>query len=365
MALLGCGGQVYLKREAPQATVVQPDSIHVGSNSIYVRNPAYWSGDQVTLTCDSGLPIDTSSNGPDAPDGYGTYAGSVWTIGTNRDHIANNADDFYTSTDADQFYMRQQEAGLTTSINYFIYRDKLDRLSFYTSRAAALNGATNQRITLYKVDFNGLIISPSGSAEYQNAIALCAGDVGEYSFSDTQDEITLDSICDYAPTYTLPAATNTEYDNAEITPRSAVNTEGDGTLWTIQADLSEWTLNLSAPEVDTTAVGERFGNSVKSIITGGGTMDFLVERRDTGDNERDSTQLMRLLLLTEKGCKADAQFWMAKDRTAVDTILPGDLYYETQLLVTSIAINTRAGDVIAGSLNFVTVDEVALRMGTN
>lgn len=364
MALLGHGGQIRLRREAPEPTVVRPGNVHVASKSIYMRNPAFWTGDQVTLTCETGLPIDSGSDGPDAPDGHAMYFGSKWTLGTNRDHITSDSSAFYAS-DSDPFYMRSSESGLTTSASYFIYRDKLDRLSFYASRSAALNGSTSDRITLYQIDFNGLIVSAAGSTEYENAIALCAGDVGEYQFSDTQDEVSLESICDFAPDYLDPPAWITEYDNADLTPRYFVNAGPDGTLWTVQAELSEWTLNLSAPEVDTTAVGERFGNSVKSIVTGGGSMDFLVERKNLGDTERDSTALMRLLLLTEKGCKADAQFWMVKDRNETNTLLPGDLYYETQLLVTSIAINTRAPEIIAGSLNFVTVDEIALRMGTN
>jgi hypothetical protein len=364
MALLGCGGQVRLRREAPEPTVVRPGNVHVASKSIYMRNPAFWSGDQVTLTCETGLPVETGSGGPDAPDGHAMYFGADWTLGTNRDHITSSGSAFYGS-DGDPFYMRSSESGLTTSASYFIYRDKLDRLSFYSTRSAALNGSTSDRITLYRIDFNGLIVSATGSTEYQNAIALCAGDVGDYRFSDTQDEVSLESICEFAPDYLDPPAWITEYDNADLTPRYFVNAGPDGTLWTVQAELSEWTLNLSAPEVDTTAVGERFGNSVKSIVTGGGSMDFLVERKDLGDPERDSTVLMRLLLLNEKGCKADAQFWMVKDRSASGNLLAGDLYYETQLLVTSIAINTRATDIIAGSLNFVTVDEIALRMGTN
>ena len=364
MALLGHGGQIRLRREAPEPTVVRPGNVHVTSKSIYMRNPAFWTGDQVTLTCETGLPIDSGSDGPDAPDGHAMYFGSKWTLGTNRDHITSDSSAFYASN-SDPFYMRPSESGLTTSASYFIYRDKLDRLSFYASRSAALNGSTLDRITLYQIDFNGLIVSAAGSTEYENAIALCAGDVGEYQFSDTQDEVSLESICDFAPDYLDPPAWITEYDNADLTPRYFVNAGPDGTLWTVQAELSEWTLNLSAPEVDTTAVGERFGNSVKSIVTGGGSMDFLVERKNLGDTERDSTALMRLLLLTEKGCKADAQFWMVKDRNETNTLLPGDLYYETQLLVTSIAINTRAPEIIAGSLNFVTVDEIALRMGTN
>lgn len=301
MAILGCGGIIELRREAPEPTVLRPGNIHVSTKSIYMRNPAFWSGDEVTLSCANGLPFDTASNGPDCPDGYATYYGSQWLLGTNRDHITDELDPFYTGTDSDQFYMRAQECGLTQTATYFMYRDQLDRISFYATREAALNGLLASRIDLYKVDFNGLIVSASGSSE------------------------------------------------------------ADGSIWRVQGQLTEWSLNLSAPEVDTTSVGERFGESIKSVVTGGGTMDFLVER----DQSADSTVLMRLLLLTEKGCKAAARFWMINDRAASGTLLPGDLYYETELLVTSTAVNTRPGDVIAGSMNFVTVGEIALRMGPN
>jgi len=361
MAILGCGGIIELRREAPEPTVLRPGNVHVSTKSIYMRNPAFWSGDEVTLSCANGLPFDTASNGPDCPDGYGMYYGSQWFLGANRDHITDELDPFYTGTNNDRFYMRAQECGLTQTATYFMYRDQLDRISFYATREAAMNGLLANRIDLYKVDFNGLIVSASGSSEYENAIAQCATDIGEYQFSDVQDEVTLESICDFAPDFLDPPAWITEYDNADLTPRYWINAGADGSIWRVQGQLTEWSLNLLAPEVDTTSVGERFGESVKSIITGGGTMDFLVER----DQFSDSTVLMRLLLLTEKGCKAAARFWMINDASASGTLLPGDLYYETELLVTSTAVNTRPDDVIAGSMNFVTVGEIALRMGPN
>jgi hypothetical protein len=132
--------------------------------------------------------------------------------------------------------------------------------------------------------------------------------------------------------------------------------------WYIQSLLREWSLNLDAPEVDTTGVGEKFGDAVKSVVSGGGSLDFIIDRKDTA-NEQDPTALMNLLLMTEKGCTADAEFWMITNRTATASLLPGDLYYETQLMVTSMAINTRPDEVIAGSLNFVTVGDISLRMG--
>lgn len=366
MAVLGHGGRLRLKREAPEPTVLRPGNVHTPSKSIYMRNPAFWSGDLITLSCIHGLPLDSASNGPDCPDGYGTYYGGDWFIGSNRDHITTEGSNFYDANNAVQFYMRQEESGITTSITYYIYRDQLDRISFYPSRALALKGLTADRVTLYKVDFSGLIVSAAGTTEYENAIALCTSDIGDYEFSDVQDEITLASICDFAPEFVDPPAWYTEYDNADLTPRYYINAGAEGGVWMVQGQLREWTLNLEAPEVDITSVGEKFGDSVKSIVSGGGSMDFLVERSVTEANQADSTALMNLLILTEKGCKAKAEFYMIENRTdGYAGLLPGDLYYETELLVTSIAINTRATDVIAGSLNFVTVGEIALRMGTN
>lgn len=365
MALLGYGGRLRLKREAPEPTVLRPGNLHVGSNSIYMRNPAFWSGDQVTLSCANGLPIDTANNGPDCPDGYATYFGSEWVLGSNRDHVTGNNTAFY-GTNSDPFYMRTEECGLTSKEVFFIYRDKLDRISFYNTRTDALNGDPDERVPLYKVDFNGLIVSPTGSTEYENAIATCAESIGEYTFSDVQDEVSLDSICDFAPDYTDPPSWITEYDNADLTPRYFINAGEDGTLWVVQADMQNWSLNLNAPEVDTTAVGERFGDAVKSIVNGGGSLDFLINRK-TQDGESDSTLLLRLLLLTEKGCKAEAEFWMVTNRPGNATygLLPGDLYYAADVLITSSAVNVRPDEIIAGSVNFVTVGEIALRMGTN
>lgn len=301
MAVLGIGGILRLRREASEPTTVTPSSASISADTLTVLNPGFWSGDKVTLSSPQGIPVDTGNNGPDSPDGYGFYFGSKWLLGTNRSHITSPTSNFYKTDNDAAFYVRPADVTLTTSYTVFCYRDQLDRLSFYTTRAAALRGATADRLPIYNVDFGELQIS------------------------------------------------------------SVV----DNDAWKIQCSLSEWSLNLSAPEVDTTAVGERFGDSVKSIVTGGGTMDFLVDRTDDGVDRNDSTYLLNLLLLTEKGCKAEAEFWMIDNRADAAGLLPGDLYYETDLMVTSVAINTRATDLIAGSLNFVTVGQISLKMGTN
>lgn len=300
MAILGVGGQLKLKREAPDPVVVTSASVNSTTNTI-AGGSSFWSGDKVKLTSAAGLPfnVDGSLAGPDCPDGHGVFFGSTWLLGSNRSHVTSDSVAFYAS-DASKFYLTSAEVGLTTEKTVYCYIDQVGRLSFYNSRAQAMLGATADRLDIYNVNFGELQIE-------------------------------------------------------------AVVAETD---WYIQSLLREWSLNLTAPEVDTTGVGERFGDAVKSVVSGGGSLDFIIDRLDeTG--KQDPTTLMNLLLMTEKGCKADAEFWIVENRAASANLLPGDLYYETQLMVTSIAINTRPDDIIAGSLNFVTVGEIALRMGTN
>lgn len=370
MAVLGQGGRLWLRRDAPEALVLGVDAVHLLSNTLLVKDQGYWSGDEVTLTSARGLPLLADEAIPACPDGFSAYAGSTWQVGPNRSHIADDSDTFYT-LDSAPFYVTESVCGLQTTASYFIYRDQLDRISFYTTQAAALRGQKQDRVQLYKVDFGNLILAPIGTEDYQNALLECSGeiDLGDYNFSDIQDEATLQSLCAFAPDYEGIEAGTGDYANAAVEPLYAIDKPADKGLWTLQTQLSGWVLNLTASEIDTTAVGEKFGDAVKSLVTGGGTVDFLIAREDCSNSESrqavDSTSLLRLLLLTEKGCKADCQFWMIEDQRDSLDLLPGDLFYETKLLVTNAAINTQASDLIAGTINFVTVGRVDLKMGSN
>jgi hypothetical protein len=371
MAVLGHRGRLWLRREAPDPVVLQPSAVHAYSNGLVVRSEAFWTGDEVTLTASSGLPIVTTGGAVACPDGHGVFFGSDWLLGANRAHITAEDDLFYVDEPDEDvpFYLREEDVGLLDSASFFIYRDRMDRISFYADQEAAMRGDRSQRVALGRVDFGSMILGPWGSADYQNALVLCGGDIGDYEFSDIQDEVTLASICDSAPGYQAPVAGTEDYDNADVQPRSSINRPPDRNIWTVQGDLSEWSLSLTSQEVDTTALGERYGESIKALITGGGTLDFIVTRRSgtdrSGAPRPDSTQLMRLLLMAERGCTADAQFWMIDDQPDVGELLPGDLFYDTRMMITSMAINTRATDYIAGSVNFVTVGQIDLRVGSN
>ena len=76
-------------------------------------------------------------------------------------------------------------------------------------------------------------------------------------------------------------------------------------------EIREWSLELDAPAVDTTGGGEKFGESVKSLVTGGGSADFFIDRKCMDDGKDNGLYMMQLLLMTQMdGCKAKAKFFM-------------------------------------------------------
>ena len=355
MAILGNEGRLILRREAPPPIVITPDTIARQSKGFRVAATEYWTGDEVYLVSPNGIPISTTA----VPEGSGVYFGSRWDLGPNRIHVTDEFDQYYAS-DTAYFYNR---GPAIKSGTYYIYRDQLGRISLYTNRSDALAGRRENRLALYMLDFGYLIFAPSGTYDYDNALAACVDKLGSYLPSNVQDEAKLEDICDFAPSYERPEAGTADYDNADLQPRRWVN----GFPWVYVCNLQGWSLELSAPSVDTTAVGAKFGEAVKSLVTGGGSCDFFVERMDHGDDTTDSTALLRLLMLTEKGSKAEAEFWIVRDQSAgaCDGLLPGDLYYSAEVLTVNTAVNLRPTEAVVGSANFVTTGEIRLLEGPN
>lgn len=378
MAVLGVGGKLLLKREAPEACVISSESVDGNLNALSTICSGYWSGDKVTTVC---LPSGSGTFPPN-PEGYATYYASRYFLGPNRDHITSYQHNFYKAAgeeypdgqaaDAAQFYSRAGDVSGGDTIpdcqeeTHWIHIDELGYVSFYNSRASAMRGSKSDRVNLFGTVAGTITIAPFGSANYNNAIWRCAQGYGDYMFSDVQDAVSLSTICDDAPDYESPAYDSDEYENANVLPRD--ETAGQTSpYWQLMCDLREWTLELSAPSVDTTAISEKFGEAVKSLVTGGGSTEFLIDRKMYDDVSDNGLALMKLLLMTEKGCKASAKFYLVdrgnEAKESPDQI-PGDLYYATELLVTASAVNVRPTEIIAGTANFVTTGEIRLLEAT-
>jgi len=308
MAVLGVGGKLLLKRAAPKSFLIADSALDSGNNLYTASEPGYWNGDRVSVDC---LP---TSTGPFLPrvSGYASYFGSKWFLGPNRSQISSNADSFYKTAsesypdgdlgDASQFYAREGDVSGGDVIpscipeNFYIHVDALGHLSFYLDRCAALAGCLNNRVSLFSV----------------------AGTI---------------AVAPYGPP------------------------------WQQLCDLAQWSLELNAPSVETTSVSEKFGNAVKSLVTGGGSAEFLIDRKCYEDEKDNGLALFQLLMMTEKGCEATAQFWMV-DRGGscgvTNGSIQGNLYYEANILVTASAVNLRPAEIVAGTVQFVTTEDIKL-----
>ena len=305
MAVLGESGRLVLKRETPEACTVAPDQIDVDNNVVTRICPGFWSGDKVEIEC---LPDDGTGMPPN-PDGYASYYGSRWYLGPNRTQITSLDDVFYKNASEEYpegqfgdnalFYSRTGgDIPACTPGEWWIHVDQLGNISFYNSRCAALAGCTDDRVDLINIG----------------------------------EQFTINPV---------------EHE------------------WRVLCDLRQWSLELQGPAVDTTSVSEKWGEAVKSLVTGGGATEFFIDRQCLNDEQDDGLTLMKLLLLTNNGCRASAQFWMVDrgeecghDRCT--GLIDGDLYYESDILITQSAVNLRPAELVVGTVQFVTVGEIKL-----
>lgn len=292
MAVLGGEGRLRLKRERPDPLVVLPPPPCDPPNSIQAGVTGLWSGDEVQISSPLGLPLLSPSGVPLAPRGMGIFPETA----LYRSPAWRGDYGPYDSPLTSGPWERGPE--LQDAVVYASF-DQTGRISFYSTKAGALNGEAFELLELGLVDFG---------------------------------EMTVTSL--------------------------------DGN-WLCMASLKSWSLELDAAAAQTTGLGAKFGDSIKTLVTGSGTVDFMVDRL-SGEGIGDPTVLMRLLLMLEKGCKADAEFWMIAKRggSIFEGLLPGDLYYSSAILVvgTGAAANVD-GSLMSGSARFVTTGEVRLKEG--
>ena len=325
MAILGVGGRLELQRTAPAPLQLNEDSY----------NP-------VTRTI--------------AP-----------TIDCNWQH-------WWTGDEAAIIYYNENGVPIG-SAQAFLCVDELRRISFYKTKCQGMRCDRSHRLALGEGigDFDYIEVFPSGDLPYENAKAYCSqAGAGDYEYFDVIDSIypgdipidpddsRYDSMCEHPPLYEVPIAGTAFYDNADIQPRGEIGFSDEWGPYKCVADIREWSLELDAPAVDTTGVGQKFGEAVKSLITGGGSIDFLVDRACHEDLEEPEA-LMQLLLMTKQGAEANAKFYLVNTGDSCDQIA-GSLYYECKILITRNAINLRPTEIVACTANFVTTEEVKLLM---
>lgn len=350
MAILGTGGLLELSRETPQPMALTAARLNRTASpiSVSLANQGYWTGDRVVIASSRGVPIDSNNdNYADCPDGHGFYRGSVWETGPARSfYTGSNTDtssQYKTGGNSDRWYNRSASTGQTTVFDAYIHRDELDRITFYSSEANAYDGGSTGRYDLAAVDPGNFVIAAySSNAGFTSAMNSLATSIQGATL--TESEQPADSVT------ALPSLFG------ELC--SSANRQ-----WLLQGGLEEWALNIDASNLDTTAIGETFGENVKALVRGSGTLQFEVDHRDRS-TEYDSMMLMRLVLMTQNQCNTNAKFHLYKNRSESTDQVNGTAYYECDILLTNTKINTRVTDIISGTADFVATSSIKLRVAT-
>jgi len=375
MAVLGVGGVLGISRAIPEPIALSSARINTGgaTTTISLTNPGYWTGDRIIIASSLGVPFDVNGDGyADCPDGHGIYRGGIWDTGISRAFYVGGDTDAspfyrqYTETlnlvtqagdqlvtqsgDAliglsgaeglEDFYNNAANTGLATQADGYMSRDELDRIRLWTTEAAA-HSASGTEKAIGKVKCGNFIVAYyDDAAQYTTAINTAATSLNALTL--LQSEQLLASVI------TLPAGFAALCDDANRN-------------WKMQCDLEEWVMSIDATNLDTTAIGETFGEHVKSLVRGAGTLQFQADHRaQTG--EEDGLALLRLVLLTQNQCNTKARFHLYKNRTAPNPQIDGSVYYECEILLTNSRLNTRAGDIIAGTADFVATSEIKIKV---
>lgn len=293
--ILGYGGQIELSREWPDPTLF-PQSSLTGSGSLLCREKAFWTGQRVLVYSHLGIPL----RSPGAlyapcPDGH-RFWGGLGVAGPSSSHRTYDNGVFWRASDSDPFWESQASTGLTRTISAYIHRDRLDRITLYSSENGAINRSSDLLIQFSQVYFDNLLIAPyDPDAQYIATIEA----LGEVLFGEHPDK-------------ELPATAYTDMPPAILSASENPTRRG----WSMLVGCREWTLQTDPTVLDTTAIGEDFGDSVKDVVKGSGSFNGFVEANPTKPGTFDAKGFIRLMLMTETGSKARARFRVQDERMA-------------------------------------------------
>jgi len=238
------------------------------------------------------------------------------------------------------FYNRNATTGYSDTHHGYMRKDELDRIILYATESAALNSDPANAYAQKNVDCGNYIISRySDDASYLTALVDAAETIKTKKIKGGTGPLR---------TYTSVS------DSFKLGPSDRG--------WEFQALLQEWALDVDASNLDMTAIGETFGDNVKSVVRGAGSMQFLVDQLGAAAGQ-SSLELLHLVLLTQQGSAASCKFYLQQDSPTCKEF-KGGVYYQCDILLTNTRVSTRADALISGTSDFVVSGPVQIRVAT-
>ena len=229
MAVLGTFGKVVFNRSAPTPVAVNIAALNQDKNIISLATTGFRSGDLVEVASVNNWPNANLTDPPLIPT-YADTAGdeiyselvdysTTYPLELLRPYrlLATESDDALITESGDFIAVQLDKDSTPYHNQLYAHVDVLNRLSFYRTRSAALAGANDS--TRENISQAAFTLDPTAPIELR-----------------------------------------------------LVNE------WKLEACLQGWNLSLNSNEIDTTGLGDKFFDGVKSLIQGGGSFDFLIER---------------------------------------------------------------------------------------
>lgn len=255
-------------------------------------------------------------------------------IDTNTNRIQVDYDDWFL-------------AEMVTLVHYaghvsgFLHRDELDRISLHTNRDGALANSNSTRVSLSLVNINHPVIL---GATLNQAQVTYLG-----SILPSLEEATAETRFSHWPTY--------------LNALAALKTTSP---WKLQGEMRSWSLSRSAPEIDTSALGDKFSSYIKSTISGSGTLDFVINLYSS-TNKNDVDPILRLVHLTEYGSHASAKFYLKTSSSRsvcaeLNSPVPvnSSIFFNSNILLTTVSVDVKPDDLVYGSADFVCTGPIRL-----
>lgn len=337
--ILGFGGYVQLSREWPEPTAF-PQSSRAGANAIFCQNKAFWTGQHVYIYSFLGLPVKTAGQQyAPSPEGYRFWGGSIWDAGPETTHRVIGDTVFWKQgggASASDFWEKALSTGFDQITDAYVHRDQLDRITFYTSENGSINRSPDELLNFSAVDYKNLLIAPySADANYQIGIEA----LGQFLFDEMPDS-------------ERPASDYIEL-SEDLTDISG-DPEHRG--WSILVGCREWTLQTDPTVLDTTAIGEDFGDSVKDVVRGSGSFNGFIPVSNPEPGNFDARGFIRLMLMTETGAKARVRL-RVQDQRSSGCEKEDAVWIEADILLGPGEISTSVDEAVNYSSQFIVVKD--------
>ena len=342
--LIGRHGSIELRRDWPAPTFVPDREVTstASGNRLYVTDLSWLDGQRVLLTCTAGVPLAPTPASPNTP----TYAPCpdghrVWgtpesdpAAGPASAHRGTTSDLFWrvvANEAVTPFWESAATVGFSPQQTAYISRDALDRLSFHTTEVGALSQDPATRLQLKALAFDQLLLAPAPEvppAAYTAALVTAAASQPRV---EREQEL-----------LPLPAAVQAVYDDTTLRD------------WQYMGTIESYQVETDTKMLDTSTIGEDFGDYQKTLITGAGNFNALF-RRHIKDDEIEGRDLLRMVYMTSTGAKANVRFALQPDGPGVNDraimSLKGDI------LIGRGSFSVDADDIVRLQTDFVVVKD--------